>query len=146
MAGRITLWGAGQLLNTHFGKSVEVPNSYYLAMIRKIPPTPYVSGSELDEPVGMGYLRAEIPNTLGYWSNQGQLQVSVLNDDVTYVQATEAWGELRYWALCNAEVEGFVYFIGSLESPITINTTDTLVVGAGDLGITLGPFFTSEEN
>ena len=145
MAGRITLWGAGQMLNAHFGKSADIPANYYLAMIRKIPPTPYVSGAELDEPEGLGYTRAVIPNNLTYWSNAGQIQVSVLNSDVVYAPATGDWGDLKYWALCNAEVEGYVYFIGSLESQIRINNTDSLIVGAGDLGVTVGPFFTSED-
>lgn len=143
MAGRITLWGAGQLISTMFGRAQEVPASYHLAMIKTIPPTPYVSGAELDEPIGMGYGRVEIPNNLTYWSNQGQIQVGILNADANYAQATGDWGDLKYWALCNATVDGYVYFIGSLETPIRVNNADTVQVQAGDLGVTVGPFFTS---
>jgi hypothetical protein len=143
MAGRITLWGAGQLISTYFGQAQPVPSAFYLALIKNIPPTPYVSGAELDEPIGLGYGRAEIPNNLSYFSNAGQIQVSILNRDITFAPATGDWGDLRYWALCNASVDGFVFAIGSLETQMRISNSDTVLVGAGDLGVTVGPFFTS---
>lgn len=143
MAGRITLWGAGQLLSTFFGQAQAVPLRFHLALLKTIPPTPYVSGAELDEPKGMGYVRKEIPNDLTFWSNQGQIQVSVLATDVIFPEATGDWGDIRYWALCNADVDGYVYFIGSLETPVRISNTDAAWVQAGDLGVTVGPFFTS---
>ena len=144
MSGRITLWGAGELLSSFLGKKSEPPTDFYLAAIGSVPPTPYVSGAELNEPVSGGYARLKIPNTVEFWSNLGQIQVSILNADVQFAPATGDWGTMRYWALCNAAAEGFVYFVGSLDSPVTINNSDILAVGAGDLGVTVGPFFTTE--
>ena len=146
MAGRITLWGAGQLMSSYFGRQAVIPDTYYLAAIKTIPPSPYVSGAELDEPIGMGYQRVAIPNNGLYWTNTGQIQVALLNTDVTFTAATGDWGELRYWALCNAVREGYAFFIGTLETPVTILNTDELEVGAGDLGVSVGPFFAAEDN
>lgn len=145
MSGRITLWGAGQLMSAYFGKGAPIPDTFYLAAMKTTPPSPYVSGSELDEPTGGGYQRLAIPNNGIYWTNTGQIQVALLNTDVTFAAATASWGELRYWALCNASVEGFAYFVGTLETPVTINVTDSLQVGAGDLGVSVGPFFAAED-
>lgn len=145
MAGRITLWGAGQLMSAFFGKGAPIPDTFYLAAMKSTPPSPYVSGGELDEPEGAGYQRLAVPNNGLYWNNTGQIQVALLNADISFAAATGDWGTLRYWALCNASLDGFAYFVGTLESPVTINTTDVLMVGAGDLGVTVGPFFAAED-
>ena len=51
MAGRLTIWGAGELLTTYFANApAEAPGFFWLALIREIAPTPYISGAELDEP------------------------------------------------------------------------------------------------
>ena len=55
MAGRLTIWGAGELLTTFFGNldaAKDPPSAFYLALVRLIAPTPYMSGAELDEPDG----------------------------------------------------------------------------------------------
>ena len=145
MSGRITLWGAGQLMGSFFGKSSEPPDTFYLAVMRTTPPSPYVSGAELDEPDTGSYQRVAIPNNILYWSNTGQIQVSLLNATVAFTAATASWGEVRYWALCNAVLDGNAYFVGTLETPVTINNTDVLEIGAGDLGVTVGPFFAAED-
>src|SRR4029077_18960231 len=47
MPGRITVWGANQLLMSYFAKKEEPPPSFYLALIRDTAPTAYMAGSEL---------------------------------------------------------------------------------------------------
>ena len=145
MAGRITLWGAGQLLTSFFSKKADIPAAFHLALIKAVAPTPFVSGAELDEPDGGSYGRVLVPNDTDHWSNVGQTQVIQLEDDVQFLPCTADWGTIRYWALCNAEVDGFVYFIGSLASPMKVDNTDIARIPAGDLSIQLGPFFTSED-
>ena len=50
MAGRLTLWGAQQLLTGYFGQTIAPPASFYVALIVSVPPTPFMDGSDLDEP------------------------------------------------------------------------------------------------
>lgn len=145
MAGRITLWGADQLLTSFFSRKTEVPSGFYLALIKDIAPTPFISGSELDEPEGGSYVRTLIPNTTDQFSNIGQPQVINLETNVQFLPATDLWGMIRYWALCNAQVEGYVYFIGKLVAPMKVDNGDIAFVSAGDLSIALGPFFTAED-
>lgn len=144
MAGRLTLWGAGELLSAFWGRVAEPPANFYLALIRDVAPTSYVSGGEIDEPPTGDYARAVIENTTVWWSNESQPQVMLTDEDVLFTEATEDWGVVRYWALCNADAEGFVYAVGELDAPYNVEAGDVVVVGAGDLAIALGPFFTEE--
>lgn len=145
MAGRITLWGADQLLTSYFSKKAEVPPSFHLALIKDVAPTPFISGAELDEPIGGSYVRTLIPNDTDHFSNIGQPQVINLEANVQFLPATDLWGMIRYWALCNSEVDGFVYFIGKLVAPMRVDNGDIAFVPAGDLSVALGPFFTAED-
>lgn len=142
MAGSLTLWGAGQIVQSFISRSAAAPESFYLALIRSTPPTPYVSGGEIDEPVGSSYSRVEIPNDPGYWQTDIQPQLMLTAQDVSFPTALEDWGALRYWALCDSPHDGNNFFVGNLEAIQTVNTGDTALVGAGDLAVSLGPFFT----
>lgn len=146
MAGKLTLWGAGEILTSFFSKTAEPPPAFYLAAIKDIAPTPYISGSELDEPDSdAGYERVEIFNDSVTWTNEGQIQVMTCEIDCEFLTATEDWGAIRYWALCNAPVEGYCYFVGDFDAPAVIYTSDQLVVESGDLSVSLGPFFFAEQ-
>jgi len=148
MAGRLTIWGAGELLTTFFGNidaAKDPPGSFYLALVRTIAPTPYMSGAELDEPDVSDYARVEVPNDGLNWANLSSPQTIANMIDVSFVQAVTDWGECRFWALCNAATEGMNYLVGDLESPILVEAGDTVVVSDGDLGVSLGPFFMADD-
>ena len=142
--GRITLYGANEFLMSFFAKSTAAPPEMYVALISQIAPTPYVSGAELDEPQVESYTRAPIPSSLAGWESNGQMNVISNVEDVVWGTATEDWGELRYWALCSAEADGYVYAIGDME-PFTILNGDLATLFSGDLTISLGPFYNAEE-
>ena len=144
MAGNLSLWGAGQMLKSFISKSATPPGSFYLALIGEIPPSTYMSGSEIDEPSAPSYQRAEIVNDIGYWAEDVQPQLMVTRNTVAYLPAVEDWGVIRYWALCDSPFGGSVYFVGKLEVAQTINAGDTAQIGAGDLAVQLGPFFGTE--
>jgi len=132
-------------LASYFSKTKEPPENYYLALIRQIAPTPFVSGAELDEPDGMGYARLRIPNNSVYWSNESQPQVMLMVENLSFQMATDNWGMIRYWALCNAEAEGFVYATGSLETVQDVPEGEVVQLLGSDLAISIGPFY-AEEN
>ena len=35
--------------------------------------------------------------------------------DVSFITATEDWGIVRYWALCNAPDGGYLYAVGDVD-------------------------------
>jgi hypothetical protein len=145
MSGRLTIWGAGQLLTTYFTQATEPPPSFWLALVRTIPPTPYMSGSELDEPDSDDYARIEIPNDLANWANDAQPQEIYNVLSAQYVTATQDWGQIGFWALCNAQVDGYNFLVGDLENPVLVAAGDQVEISEGDLSVSLGPFFLVEE-
>jgi len=148
MSGRLTIWGAGELLTAFFGngdQGREAPGSFYLALVRLVAPTPYMSGAEIDEPAAADYARVEIENDTYNWANASTPQQISNLLTATFATAVTDWGECRYWALCNAQVDGFNYLVGELEIPLLVEAGDTVEVAEGDLGVSLGPFFSADE-
>lgn len=145
MAGRITMTGASQLLTTYFGKRTEPPTSFYLALVRTIPPDPYMSGSELDEPDADDYVRMEITNDIANWSNDSQPQEVMNAAPVQFITATNDWGQINYWALCDSVEGGNNMIVGNLELPVVIVSGDAAMIDVGDISVSLGPFFLVEE-
>ena len=142
--GRITLWGANEFLMSFFAKSTTSPPEMYVALIRDVAPTPYVSGAELDEPTEESYERSAIPSSLAGWAATGQMNIIANATDTVFTTATEDWGTFRFWALCSAQVDGYVYAIGDLE-PFSVEVGDIATLFEGDLAISLGPFYSPEE-
>ena len=145
MSGRITVWGAGQLLTSYFGKTVTPPPTLYVALVRTIAPTPYISGGELDEPDNTDYARAPIDNDLAHWSNISQPQEIANVMPVQFITASSDWGQVQYWALCNADKGGYNVIVGELENPVLISSGDQPRFETGDLSASLGPFFLADE-
>ena len=146
MPGRLTVFGARELLTSYFARTTEPPPTFYLALIKEIAPTPYLSGSELDEPDVADYARIAIDNDLANWVNDSQPQEIYNAQSGQFATAITDWGKISYWALCNAEVDGFNLLVGELENPVLISAGDQVTFEEGDLNVTLGPFFLAEED
>jgi len=144
MSGRLTLWGASQLLTSYFGNVTTPPPTFYVALIREIAPTPYLSGTELDEPDNTDYARGIIENNLANWSNGSTPQEMFNLRAVQFITATTTWGQCRFWALTNSRVGGNNLIVGSLETPIMVEAGDQVVFSPSDLSVSLGPFFLFE--
>jgi hypothetical protein len=127
MAGRLTLWGAGEFLRTNISRTAEPVPTLYMALCLTRP-SPYITGLELDEPTIGSYARASIPNDSESWTDGDQLHVII-----------------PYWALCNSEVEGYIYAVGALDPEEFIASGDQVVIDPGEISIELGPFFTDED-
>lgn len=145
MPGRLTVWGASQLLTAYFTQTSLPPPAFYLALVRSIAPTPYMSGSELDEPDSTDYARIMIENDLANWSNDSTPSEVFNVLPAQYITATSDWGKIGYWALCNAQVDGYNLIVGELENPVLVSEGDQVVISEGDLSLSLGPFFLAEE-
>jgi hypothetical protein len=146
MTGRLTMWGAQQLLTTYFTQRTTPPPTFYLALIRAIPPTPYMDGTELDEPDTPDYARVAITNDLANWSNDSQPQEISNILPQQFITATNDWGRIGYWALCDSLVDGNNFIVGDLENPVMIMTGDQATFEEGDLSATLGPFFLQDDD
>lgn len=138
--GGVSLWGATQLLGEFFGRRIDWPTTFYLALIRTTAPGPFTEGGELDEPdSALGYLRATVPNDEITWTMDNE--VAANTNDIAFAAATGDWGFLRYWALLNTDTGGQIYFYGDFGEAVPGAATDELIVPAGTLNIVLGPIF-----
>lgn len=146
MAGRLTMWGAQQLLTVYFTNGSVPPPTFYLALVRAIPPTPYMDGSELDEPDTPDYSRVPIPNDLANWSNDSQPQEISNILPQQFITATSDWGRIGYWALCDSQVDGNNFIVGDLENPVMIMIGDQAAFEEGDISASLGPFFLQDDD
>jgi hypothetical protein len=144
MAGRLTLWGAGEFLRTNISRTAEPVPTLYMALCLTRP-SPYITGLELDEPTIGSYARASIPNDSESWTDGDQLHVIMNEVPLTFITATADWGQIPYWALCNSEVEGYIYAVGALDPEEFIASGDQVVIDPGEISIELGPFFTDED-
>ena len=59
MSGRLTVWGASQLLTAYFAGTAEPPPSFWLALVRTTPPTPYMYGQRAGRAGRRGRLRPD---------------------------------------------------------------------------------------
>jgi hypothetical protein len=124
-----TLWGCHQLASAMFTKTGELPEEWYVALILDTQPDPFVAGQELDEPFESGYARVAVPNTSEFWGSTLEAVYHNLAE-VRFGTATEDWGTINFWALCNAATEGFVYLWGEFEEELFISAGDTPVIPA----------------
>lgn len=144
MPGRLTVWGASQLLTTYFSQTTTPPPSLYLALVKDVAPTPYISGSELDEPDNEDYARVAIESSLAYWFNDSTPQEIYNAQAAAFTTAVTRWGKISYWALCNAQLGGYNMLVGDLVNPVIVEIGDQPVFSPSDLSITLGPLYLSE--
>ena len=100
MSGQITMYGASQLLTSYFSHTTDPPTSFYLALVALIPPDPYMSGSELDEPAVDDYARAQVPNDLANWNNASQPQEMLSLQTITFITAVSDWGQDQATGRC----------------------------------------------
>jgi len=144
MVGRITMWGASEILTNFFQGGLTLPENFWLALTLGAAPNAYVSGAELDEPLGGSYGRLQLPASTIYWDNAGAPQTITMNKDLSFHTATSDWGTVRYWALCSADVGGYVYAFGDL-IPMAVSEGMTPQIAADDLSVSLGPFYADQE-
>jgi hypothetical protein len=146
MSGLLTLNGAQVMLTSVFGGGGTPPESFYMALIRTVEPSPYITGEELDEPDDVGYARVPILNTAETWVvDDATPNVVTMVVPATFQAATEDWGTVSYWALTDAATGGECYLVGKLERPLIVNDGDTVSIEAYELDVEIGPFFGSSE-
>lgn len=119
--------GADLLLNM----LVSNQNAYYLGLTVGSVPGSNNSGEELDEPMTDDYTRAIIDNTSAAWViTSGTLYNGALVD---FAEAQEDWGTVSGWAVLDQPVGGNVIFAGAMDSPMAVDSGDTVSIPAGGI-------------
>lgn len=145
MAGAISLFGAQELLGNFFGRISLFPAQFYVALALNSAPNAFMGGNELDEPdADWGYTRTLINNDGAMWSADNETISNAA--EVRFSPATVEWGTVRYWALCNADTAGSVFFFGDLGEEIPTEATDVLVIPVGTLNFSISGLFLATDD
>lgn len=123
-----------------FGKTYDVPDTYYLALL-KSKPLSFMGGDEINEPLEFdelneptGYMRLPIMNNIDSWNYNEDGYVFTAKNSV-FPPALKPWGNITHWALCNAPTDGDAIYLGSLSVPFTVLEGDEVLFPAGVIRI-----------
>jgi len=132
MAGGPTSDGLGYLAGLMTTGEQPV-NSYWIALIPETEPGFTSDGETIIEPAFDDYGRAEILNESSAWSI---LEYTLTNAyDVEFPTAATEWGTVRYWAVCDQEVGGRVFFVGEMFEPIFVGVGGTVTLEPGTIAL-----------
>lgn len=138
--GRITNYGAAQIMNYIFGGAqMNVPQTYYAAYAMGTS-SPSSMGAE---PNGAGYERKAIPNTGAFW-NTSIAQQKLNQEAILWNPAESNQGNVQSIILYDSPVNGNAWFYCPLNQPKVIEDGDAMTVPAGAFSISfLGGLFSN---
>lgn len=127
---------AGQDYVLSLAAAREEPVGVYYVALCFNEPGITTGGGELDEVEGLGYARGELVNVSGNWDvihSQLTNQVGVI-----FPLADEDWGQVRYWAICDAIEAGRVFWAGEFSEPMYIGEGDQVEIPEQALALYFG--------
>ena len=124
--GKISTFLANELLDHVFNAAYTPAATVYLGLSTA---NPTDDGSGLAEPSGNAYARQAI--TLGAASARRVTQ----SGDVTFPQATGAWGTITHWAIFDASSAGNMLAHGALVASKSVVTGNTPSVASGEVWV-----------
>lgn len=116
----LSRWGANHHLDVVYGAEPPVATFYIAAAFTS--PGYLSTGSTLDEPDGGGYARVEVPNSHAGWTHAADGMKSNMAD-ILFPTATEAWGTIRFWAICTAATDGEIVSYGTSPAQLVLEGT-----------------------
>lgn len=128
MSGFITGSGENFLLDL-ICRAVTAPQNFYLALMVNEPPSHFLSGSELDEPLVEEYARAEYQNSPGNWSERTGEMFNTTQ--ISFAVAKTAWPTIRHWGLLDAPESGTLLWAGTFDNPVELEVGDQLTFPVG---------------
>jgi hypothetical protein len=132
MAGGPTSSGLDYLAGLMTGGEQPV-NSYFVALIPDFVPGFTATGEDITEPDATEYTRAEIINESGNWNVNGNQLSNVY--EVTFPTALTAWGNIRYWAVCDLAIEGRVFWVGEFITPVFVDVGGIVTLDPGSVAL-----------
>jgi hypothetical protein len=128
--GKISSYLANELLDHVFNAAYTPAATVYLGLSTA---NPLDDGSGLAEPVGNGYARRSI--TLGAASARRVTQSA----NITFPQASGAWGTLTHWAIFDALTSGNMLAHGALSEAKQVVANNTPSVATGEAWVQIDP-------
>jgi hypothetical protein len=122
------------------GQSYTPPATMYVGLFTGTP-----GDASFTEVSGSAYARVAITSSLANWSgtqgsttttaSSGSSGTSYNNAAVNFPTPTATWGTITAVGLFDASTSGNLLFYGLLDTPKTINTSDTVTFPTSSLGV-----------
>jgi hypothetical protein len=132
MAGGPTSSGLDYLAGLMTGGEQPV-NSYFVALIPDYEPGFTSTGEDITEPEVDEYTRVEIINESGNWNVDGGSLSNMF--EITFPTALTPWGNIRYWAVCDLEIEGRVFWVGEFAVPVYVDVGGVVTLDPGSVSL-----------
>lgn len=131
MSAFSTYLSQGIINSTLRGAAFTVPSTLYLALFTADPTDDNVTVNEVG---GAWYAR----QATGSWAAPvGSGNVTSNSNQIQYAAVTGSSATVSHWGIYDALTSGNLLYRGALTSSKTLNVGDVLVVGAGQLQITI---------
>lgn len=130
----ITYYSASRIMNKLMNNAVLTqPSSYYLALSSTLPA---IDGSNITEPVSLGYARVVSPSDSSTWSTSTTNTLSNLIA-FTFPESTGSWGTMGWFVLFDALTSGNAWFFGALSPSVAVAANTEVRFAAGSLVVTM---------
>lgn len=134
MSGTVSMWARDAIVRQIF-RQESIITDCWVALTQTVPESNAV-GSNLSEPVGLGYARINVPLGTVNWGLTGYSEVYNLLE-VTFPNPTSDWGLIQGWALLNASTGGETIAVGNVVNPqrVLFGKPPTIKVGGIVFGL-----------
>jgi len=122
-----------QVLDALLGAATLMPDPVYIGLMTS---EPNDDGTGVVEPVGNGYSRVSVANTLGEWPAAVGGSKSNANN-ILFPTATGGWGTVTHYGIFDAVSAGNLLAFGPLNVPRTVVLDDQFRFLSGALVMTL---------
>lgn len=128
-------YGCDLILETLLGGTF--PTSLWVALsLRRVDPSWDGDDLAFFEPTDAAYGRLEIVLPTGFTDVDGGACTNV--DDLVWDTPTEDWGQIGFFALCDAETSGHVLFPCDIASPFYVPAGGEAKMLAGSITLNVG--------
>ena len=132
----ITNYSANRILDYNFGGtsySGTLPATMYVGLSTT---TPAIDGTNVTEPVAMGYARVPITNNKTTWGNANASSL-VSTIAVTFAISSGAWGTITHVLIYDALTSGNLWFFDALAPSRTVATSTIVTFDSGAITVSM---------
>jgi len=132
----ITNYSANRILDYNYGATSyagTLPATMYVGLSTT---TPAIDGTNVTEPVAMGYARVAITNNKTTWGNANA--ASLVNSiAVTFAISSGSWGTITHVLIYDALTSGNLWFFDALSPSRTVATSTIVTFDAGAITVSM---------
>jgi hypothetical protein len=129
-----TNFAKNKILDFNFGGTSYTPPANYYMLLSTT--TISVNGSNVSEPVGVGYARVLIPNTKSYFTNSSS-GCLVNSGSIAFPESSGSWGTIVDIGLADALTSGSIWHYTTLPVPKIVQDTSVISFSASSISFSM---------